>query len=422
MRLITKTTLVYLFIALLVFGLGGYLTYQVLKRGVAKETDYSLSQNLGLLLNSIKERKPLDALENGKITIRKIPSSQVKDTLYAFSDTLAMHPYWKRLEPHRKLKVTRRVNGEYYQIQMIDNFLELDDLFNGVFGVLSRLFISLGVVLLLCSFLISRWLFKPFQRTLEQIKSFNLKSDEPIQLTTTSTKEFQQLNTFVSTMTAKANSDYQALKEFSENAAHEMQTPIAIAKGKLELLLEHPDLQSEQLQLIESAQTSLTKLSRLGQSLSLLTKIDNEEFANPTLINLSTLVTNNVDNFQSLCELKGLNLTSSIEKEVYLNIHSALADILVGNLLKNAVRHNIHAGWIDVILNKDALIIKNSGLAPKIPTEQLFERFRKSNQSSNSLGLGLAIVKKISVVNQLKVSYAFESGVHQLRVGFPEKG
>ena len=224
MRLITKTTLLYLLIALFVFGMGGYLTYYAIKQAVSKETDYEMVSDYRMLRAAIESGKPIDALQNDKVKIELVSTVVPADTVYQFSDTLAMHPFWKRLEPYRQLKVSKEINGAYYRIRMVDNFLEVDDMLDGVIGILSRLFLTLGVILLLCSFLISQWLFQPFQRTLEKIKNFNLKQDAPLQLADTSIKEFQQLNEFVENMTAKATRDYQSLKEFSENAAHEIQT------------------------------------------------------------------------------------------------------------------------------------------------------------------------------------------------------
>lgn len=418
MRLITKTTLFYLFISLLVFSIAGIITYKMVMKEVAKEMDYSLRNNMILLENAIREGKPLDALQNSKTQITKVTDFLPEDTLYVFSDTLAIHPYFKRLEPHRKLAVTRKINNEYYRFIMVDLFFESHEVSDGVIQVMTRLFLGLGLALLMCSFLISSLLLRPFQQTLQKIKDFNLKDGKTLLLPNTSTREFTQLNRFISHMTAKARRDYISLKEFSENAAHEMQTPIAIAKGKLELLLESPDLTEGQLPLIQSAQSSLSKLSKLGQSLSLLTKIENHEFKSQEITNFSEIVEQAVANFKDICELKKLQLDSKIKKGIHLPINAALADILVANLLKNAVRYNLPNGWIKIEVDKDKLQIQNPGVPPQIPPQQLFERFRKDNQSGQSLGLGLAIVKKICEVSKFKISYEFEANIHLLTVVF----
>lgn len=421
MRLITKATLLYLFIMSVVFSIAGFITYNMVMERVALETDYSLAQNMVLLQDAIKAGKPIDALQNQKTQITKVSTINPTDTILGrenFSDTLAIHPYFKRLEPHRKLIVTRKINNEYYRFKMFDIFLETDDVSDGVVSVMTRLFIGLGIILLLCSFLISSWLFRPFQSTLQKIRSFNLKKEEKLAFTQTTTKEFDQLNGFISQMTDKARRDYIALKEFSENAAHEMQTPIAVAKGKLELLLENPALNEEQLPLIQSAQAALSKLSRLGQSLALLTKIENNEFTAAETTDFSKVVGQSIIMFQDICDLKGLKLTSQIEQGISLPINASIADILISNLIKNAIRYNLPEGWVKVRLDKKQFIVENPGIPPSIPTNQLFERFRKSNQSGASLGLGLAIVKKICDVNNYSVDYIFKDGIHQLKITF----
>ena len=99
-----------------------------------------------------------------------------------------------------------------------------------------------------------------------------------------------------------------------------------------------------------------------------------------------------------------------------MRINPALANILIGNLLKNAIRHNIDSGWIKVKLLENKLVISNSGAEPPMPTTQLFERFRKSNNSGKSMGLGLAIVQKICAVHEWKISYQYAAGVHEIAI------
>lgn len=418
MRLITKTTILNLLLTVLVFSIGGSIIYSNVKQLVQNETDYSLRNNLGLILRSVKEGKPIEALRNNKVTIEKIfPRGEV-DTIPTIIDTLIQPSYLDRLEPFRKLNIIKKISGQYYRITITDVFIESNDMSEGVTQALTQLFIFLSLVLLLFSFILSNWLFKPFEEILRQIGKFKINSSKKLELPDSSTHEFQELNHFISQMTDKAQTDYLSLKEFSENASHEMQTPIAIAKGKLEILLESPDLNAAHLKLIESAQNSLSKLSKLGQSLSLLTKINNMEFSAVKEVDFSKIVEQNLYNFSELASLKGLKLNSDIKADLKLKVDDSLADVLVGNLLKNAIRHNVENGWIKVELTSRFLKVSNSGESPKIPPHQLFERFRKSNQSGSSLGLGLAIVKKICEVNGFVVRYDFEDGAHILLVRF----
>jgi signal transduction histidine kinase len=217
-------------------------------------------------------------------------------------------------------------------------------------------------------------------------------------------------------MTSKARRDYQSLKEFTENASHEMQTPLAIAKGKLELLQQNINLDENQSKLLDDSQKALTKLSRLGQALSLLAKIENQEFTTQTNIDFSTIVTHTISLFEELATLKNIKLEYYLQPNIYVKMDTTLADVLVTNIIKNAIQHNIENGWIRVYLDQHKLEVINSGEELHLSPETLFLRFKKSNQSKGSLGLGLAIVKKICEVNQLQVQYNYNDQTHSVQI------
>lgn len=79
-------------------------------------------------------------------------------------------------------------------------------------------------------------------------------------------------------MTDKIYNDYVNMKEFTENAAHEMQTPIAVVLSKLELLLQDTNLKEEQEQSILQSTKALGQSSKLNKNLLLLAKIENNQF------------------------------------------------------------------------------------------------------------------------------------------------
>ena len=419
MNLITKTTIFYLLVASLVFSVGGVVAYNLIMQEVKMETDYELEARIRQVIHALEEGVPEKYLTSEKVSILHLASLDSDETRFQFADTIAPHPYIQdRTEAYRKVMATTKVNSQPYQISMMDVFIESDDIYESVVRIMTRLFILLGATLLILSFLITRWLFLPFQKTLDRIQAFNLKKQDSLALPVTTTKEFKQLNTFIAQMVAKARRDYLSMKEFSENASHEIQTPLSIAQGKLELLLETPNLSHEQLKLIHDSNQSLSRLSKLGEALLLLTKIDNKEFIAQASINLTDLLEKITQNFRELAELKGLYFEKNIQQDIQVKIDPALADILLSNLLKNALRHNVKEGWIKVYLTKEKLSISNTGLPPNVPTDQLFKRFQKSLQTENSLGLGLAIVKKICDVNNFTPHYDFADGIHEISVKF----
>lgn len=416
MKLLTQATLYYLLVTLLVFGLGGVLTYNIFQSNINQETDWHLMRELRRTYKEIEKGAPINALEHKHLRIKEINDLSVGEQKPMFQDTLIWHRYSKKEEPFRKVQVRKELDGKLYQVTLIDLIVETQDVYNSVFRSLSWMFALLVLIVGIFSFFISRWLFRPFNRTLKEIRQFRVQDQPRLEFEKTFTKEFSQLNDFISQMTQKAQQDYLNLKEFSENASHEMQTPIAIAKGKLELLLENNSLTEEQSQLIFAAYKALGKLSKLGRSLALLTRIENQEFSDYRLIDFSELLSDSLFNFQELMELKEIELHQSIESNVFIHIDPILADMLLTNLFQNAIRHNLEKGKIDVYLKKDHLLLRNSGEEPKIAPHKLFKRFQKNPTSNESLGLGLAIVQKICEVSNLHIDFRYRDGYYEMEI------
>ena len=74
-----------------------------------------------------------------------------------------------------------------------------------------------------------------------------------------------------------------------------------------------------------------------------------------------------------------------------------------------------------VRLTQEGLVVANSGLAPQVPVEELFERFKKGNPGGDSIGIGLAIVRQICDLGHFTIEYLFKDRVHMIAVGFTER-
>jgi len=265
--------------------------------------------------------------------------------------------------------------------------------------------------------LLSGKIFSPLRRTMKAIHSFDLKQKNKIQLPQTSTTEFKELNVFLSKMTDKAMEDYAAVKEFSENASHELQTPLAVIRSKIELLSE-TNIDGVQAALIGDMQNAIEKLSHINRSLILLTKLENQEFKATESLKFCRVTKDVIATYEDWIAMREINLSTSLDKTIPLTIHPALAEMLISNLLSNAIRHNHDGGQINVLLTSREFCISNTGLPPQGPTCELFQRFKKSNQSNDSIGLGLAIVKQICEVNNFAIDYTYADGWHRIHVNF----
>ena len=219
-------------------------------------------------------------------------------------------------------------------------------------------------------------------------------------------------------MSSRMRRDYFNLKEFTENISHEIQTPLAIIKSKLEILVQNEKLDEEQMILIQAIYESISRLSRLNQALNLIAKIDNRQFHQTEPCNISDIIEKNLINLDELIGNKHLTIVKNIDKDIIIDVHPALAEIMFSNLISNAIKHNIIHGNINVFLDKNSFIISNTGANPEKDPANMFRRFQKADKSSNSLGLGLSIVYRIALQYQYDIHYGFKKGYHTLTINF----
>ena len=420
MKLIAKTTLYYIGIAIIVFSIGGLITYNLISQEIAKETDYYLANSLKTIEKKLERAVTrgwdLKRFNTNQVQVVELTNVQPSEKI-DFSDTLAMHPHLNQMETMRKLKVIREVGDRFFEITMIDVFVEDSDIYESVVQIITRLFALFALAFLIGSFFISRHLLRPFRATLKEMEAFNVNDQKKLVLPKTSTTEFSELNRFLNQMTDRAQIEYQALKKFSEDASHEIQTPLAIAKGKLDLLADTADLQEQDFKLIEGAQKALHRLSQLSRSLTLLTKIGNEEFDAQEQTDISDMVNETVENFEELFKMKDLHISHDIEKGVVIAMNRQLGGIMLNNLLHNAIKHNDKGGYVNIALNQKGLKIVNSGAEPTRAPHEMFKRFEKDSTNGDSTGLGLAIVKEICDYHHIGIDYTF-SGDHEIAISF----
>ena len=420
MKLISKFILIYLVVTIIVLGIAGYISFFVIKGELDTEMKWRFMDRINrvtYLLENGKDFKSKKVKGSGdrNLVIRQLP--QIVESQTVVEDTLVWDERLQQMEPNLKLSAYRTVHDTSYFISTYGALVETDDITEAVTEILlwilgMQIIGAIGV-----GFIVSGRLFKPFRETLDRIARFNIQDKEPIPAEDTNVKEFDELNQFVEVMTRQAVADYKNLKEFAENASHELQTPLSITKGKLELLTE-TDLTPEQYQYVEASQRSIKKLSRLSESLALLTKIENHEFINKDKVNFTGIIRESTRAFDEFIKLNGLHVTTDLEEDVFLNIHPVLADIMWTNLFQNAIKHNTEKGTIRIALTDSSLRVSNTGQPLKVDPDTLFERFKKADHGIDSIGLGLSIIKQIVDQNSYTISYDYEKGWHTIRVTF----
>ena len=417
MKLIGKFIIGYFVITSIVLLVGGVVLYREVLSELEHEARIRLSGWIRSTADLIEDGEPADSITNKNIVVRLLPvdapivERRIQDTTGVFPP--------RRRGFDRVLTITesRIINGQHYLISASDFIAEQDEIFRGVRNSLVIIAAVLIVLIILMSLIVSRQILKPFQHIIQSIKAFSLKQQKPILGRATNTLELKELNFFLENMTRRAVDDYRILKEFSENASHEIQTPLTIIRGKLELLMDAGVTEAQSIHLT-AIYDAVQRLSSVNHSLVLLTKLENQEYNSRDKTNISLLLDNLLLSFQELLELKAIKITKQIQQDVNVVISYSLAEILLNNLIGNAIRHNLVNGTIDIKLSQSELSIINTGNPLTVTPEELFKRFRKGNQSAGSTGLGLSIVKQICDLANIRIQYDHNNGVHTIRLRF----
>lgn len=417
MKLINKFMLGYIVITTIVLMIGGVILYKQILSELENEARNRLTAWINDTADLIEKGELVDSLANKNIVIELLPENAAIVPLHIQDSTGVFPPRRRGVDRMLTISTSRKIKGKHFLISASDFIAEQDEIFTGVRNSLVIVAGLLVVLVTLMSLFLSKRILSPFHHMIHAIKQFNLKQQTPILGRPTTTKEFKELNYFLENMSAKALYDYRVLKEFSENISHEIQTPLTIIRGKLELLMDK-GVTEEQSHHINAIHNAVQKLSSVNHSLVLLTKLENLEFSSKEKINLSLLLENLFQSFQELMEMKSIVLKKEIRPDVEIPMSYPLAEILMNNLLGNAIRHNVINGQIEVKLFKNSMVLSNTGNPPTVNPEELFKRFKKGNQSSSSTGLGLSIVKQICDLADIKIRYQFEGGMHTVALTF----
>jgi len=319
-------------------------------------------------------------------------------------------------DPCRALIFSVKVGNQYYTAYVSKSEEETEDLLVVIMCLTAGMILLMLGILFLANRLLLRRIWQPFYHTLEGIRAFNLSSRQLLPAESTDIDEFRRLDDAARQMTGQISRDYEMLKNFTENASHEMQTPLAIINSKLDLLIQDTRMREEHHQPVQAMYDAIGRLRQLNSSLLLLTKIENNQFAQTESLDLALLIEQKLAQLEDPLKARQLE----VHRELIgarVAINSYLADILLNNLLINAIRHNKPAGQVDIRLEEHRLRISNSGPAPSFDPKTIFDRFVKGSNSGGT-GLGLAIVRQICDNYNFSVGYSYSGEMHTIEVVF----
>ncbi|MBC7887518.1 MAG: HAMP domain-containing histidine kinase [Ferruginibacter sp.] len=384
--------------------------HQVIRKEIEKEInalhleDSSLAQMLEVW-NKVQPRTRLTPAPG---------THKIKDSIYT---TIRYDVHEEEIEQFRGAVTTIIINKKPYHLLVETNMEEFYETLIIIVLVSILFFILLLTGFIILNRRLSVKLWKPFYDTIHRLKLFDLRGQDKISFQPSDIDEFEALNYELSKLIGKNIDAFRQQKEFTENASHELQTPLALLKSKVDLLLQDTSLTKEQSEKIASLDSPLARVSRINKNLLLLAKLENRQFTENETVRVSETLNQNIALLEEHFRAKNILITTNIEADFSINANQGLFEILVTNLLLNAIRHNPLNGKINIRLCNKILIISNSGLSA-LNSETLFKRFISSSKDMPSSGLGLAIVKEICNTHNWKIDYTFENYLHNFVIRF----
>lgn len=376
-----------------------------------KKREISLNKEFDAVHSSVNQTVNL----NDTVIITPLIQPRPIET---FSDTLLFNPETGKYALCRQLGFVKTIHNLNYYIQIFKPLEETDRLIVRIIIMMNLLIAVIIITLIIANRHSSRQDWKVFYDTISKINNYDVNSHEAFMLQHSDIKEFEDLNRVMSAMTERIKNDYLNLKEYIENASHEIQTPLAIINSKMELLLQSGDMKEKQYKTVADAYEASNRLSRLNKTLILLAKIENRQFPESKPVNPAIMINHQLESLEDLIHAKKIHVIKQMNDEVTVPMNPYLAVILLVNLIKNAIRHNITGGILNIELSAKNVRIANSGPALTFDPDMLFKRFHTSSSSPESLGLGLSIVQKICTMYGFKVSYSYENSMHVMQVDF----
>lgn len=317
----------------------------------------------------------------------------------------------------RGLETHLTINGEEYLLTVETNIEEVEEIAGAIGLVTLGFFLLLVLGFILLNKRISRKIWRPFQDSLATVKNFDLTASKEIELEPSNIEEFEEMNDAIRKLTNANLYAYNQQKTFIENASHELQTPLAVLKSKMDMLLQSESLTTEQSTLLHAIELPLARITRINKNLLLLAKIENKQFGEADTLNLDLVLHESLEFLQDYIEEKDLELAVENTSNVALKCNRFLLETLLNNLLINAITHTPKNGSIKLEQVAGCLKVRNSGKT-ELNSKKLFMRFAISSQETTNSGLGLAIAKEICNRYGWQLSYNFEGNYHVFSLTF----
>ena len=200
-------------------------------------------------------------------------------------------------------------------------------------------------------------------------------------------------------------------QNFMMAVTHELKTPIAITQLNIETILKRNLDPSQQKKMLEVSLLETQRLDNLCNNILLASQLDMGEYqANAQEVDFSLIVENTLQIFKN--RFPDRNLKSIIQAEICIKGESVLLQLLINNLIDNAIKYSNTNSIITILLDQHPEEIKLSVIdegvgIPVVDKEKIFEKFYRVGaeytRSTKGTGLGLYLCKRIAIFHKAKL-------------------
>lgn len=419
MRLLNRTLIILILSALLIAGFSSIVEFYWVKNKIEQRVDSRLFREKTYIKEQLKNIHPENGFsyntERASVKFLTKNNTVVKDSLF-YDEILDEN---NEKTNYRILLTYVNVKNQNFKVEIRKEVEETKTFIQGIYVTFLITLISIFFIFILLKYFLLKKAWSPFFNTLHklQISDFqnnHIQFDKHVKI-----KEFRDLNHELNVLADKVYDEFQSQKTFTENVNHELMTPLAIIRGKLELIIQSENLKEQDLKLVSDIFITIERLTKLNKSLVLLSKMDNHQFDDKASINVQELIDEILNSLEDQIRSQEIKVRKKYDADIDLNMNEMLAYILFANLIKNAIFHNKESkGFITIVLNKNKIEFSNSGKNNNYTQLNIFERFVRENPSEDSIGLGLSIVQKICELSNINIQYSQEKDIHSFRLIF----
>jgi len=268
--------------------------------------------------------------------------------------------------------------------------------------------IPLTVVLLVIyglSFLayrLSQRAISPIVRLAHRLENFDFEHDTTLHVDLDPLREVADAEVLsminaVATFSTRLKAFVERERVFTRDAGHELRTPVAVLKGSLDLLQENPDRPAHERKVLARMRRTVQDMEGLLETLLMLARESETAIPSEDVV-VNDLVARQLDLLLPLTLESGNAVTTHEEGELRVRAPVKVIDIVIGNLLRNAINYT-RDGRVEVTITKTGVRVADTGIGMSgEELERAFDPFYRADESrgmTRGHGLGLAIVKRL---------------------------